>query len=619
MKKLFSIVAALAAGIASMSAVNFNVHVNADNVATYHYYDYDTYQSYSGDLNAGDNNLELPEGIYLYVNPADGCVLISGEPANEEADYYYYKGSSYVYVSIDDDCEGETFNVVCSTYAEASDASLTVNVDNGEGVEFRMGGSNRYVTLTDGANTVPFISSLETYASIGTPTYGLSLYSLKVNGESVTPSTYGNTVNLSDGMVIDIEANYPDVSKQVTFNIAEGAEGFITSVKVNDVEIADFENGFEAKVGSTIAITANTTDYKYESITIGGEKLSSFYGSTSFILLDDTEIAVVAHKYGTLNYTVNIDNPANITFYKGYSYNNDVIELTAGDNALTVSENNAIVTIKANSGCYITSISDGTNEYYTSGWSSHSVTITEGMTLTITTGAINRDKKFVAYFDDVTKAYAGSLYICRSDRSYIYDFESGYNTVMFDSSDNEFTVSAYGPDFSYLYVYLNDVEVEHPYTYAYGYVYVSFNDGDVLKAFLTGEPTAKNVTFDLASLGDAEIAVKKDLITTVANPADGFTAFPGTQVDITSDDYISVVVNDEAVEAVDGTYTFTVADDTTVKVSTKETSISSVAVSDKVTNNDVFNMQGIRVANTSNMKALPAGIYIVNGSKVVVK
>jgi hypothetical protein len=190
---------------------------------------------------------------------------------------------------------------------------------------------------------------------------------------------------------------------------------------------------------------------------------------------------------------------------------------------------------------------------------------------------------------------------------------------MFDSSDNEFTVSAYGPDFSYLYVYLNDVEVEHPYTYAYGYVYVSFNDGDVLKAFLTGEPTAKNVTFDLASLGDAEIAVKKDLITTVANPADGFTAFPGTQVDITSDDYISVVVNDEAVEAVDGTYTFTVADDTTVKVSTKETSISSVAVSDKVTNNDVFNMQGIRVANTSNMKALPAGIYIVNGSKVVVK
>ena len=82
-----------------------------------------------------------------------------------------------------------------------------------------------------------------------------------------------------------------------------------------------------------------------------------------------------------------------------------------------------------------------------------------------------------------------------------------------------------------------------------------------------------------------------------------------------------MIVGDSVIEAVDGVYTFETEGDTTVKVSNGTTGIESV-ISGENTTADVYNLQGIRVARQANadeVNALPAGIYVVNGQKVIVK
>jgi hypothetical protein len=65
-------------------------------------------------------------------------------------------------------------------------------------------------------------------------------------------------------------------------------------------------------------------------------------------------------------------------------------------------------------------------------------------------------------------------------------------------------------------------------------------------------------------------------------------------------------------------YTFTVNADTSVKVSTTN-GVSNISV-DGNASSEVYNLQGIRVARSAeNLNSLPAGLYIVNGKKVVVK
>ena len=84
-----------------------------------------------------------------------------------------------------------------------------------------------------------------------------------------------------------------------------------------------------------------------------------------------------------------------------------------------------------------------------------------------------------------------------------------------------------------------------------------------------------------------------------------------------ADKEIVVKVNDEEIKPVDGVFTFETKADTRVSV-TAMSGIGDV-ITDTTGNADVYNLQGIRVASAADMSSLPAGIYIVNGKKTVIK
>ena len=115
---------------------------------------------------------------------------------------------------------------------------------------------------------------------------------------------------------------------------------------------------------------------------------------------------------------------------------------------------------------------------------------------------------------------------------------------------------------------------------------------------------------------NSSINVKKDIITEVTDLATGFSALTGTQVDITPAEgkNLNVSVNDEAITADNGVYSFNVTAATAVKIE-EATGINSISSDDKA-DNKVYTVQGVRV---NNVKNLPAGLYIVNGKTRVVK
>ncbi len=58
------------------------------------------------------------------------------------------------------------------------------------------------------------------------------------------------------------------------FNLSEKAEGFITKVQVNGVEVKNFmDDNFTVKAGSQVSITGNTNDYSLESFKVNGRVL----------------------------------------------------------------------------------------------------------------------------------------------------------------------------------------------------------------------------------------------------------------------------------------------------------------------------------------------------------
>jgi hypothetical protein len=96
----------------------------------------------------------------------------------------------------------------------------------------------------------------------------------------------------------------------------------------------------------------------------------------------------------------------------------------------------------------------------------------------------------------------------------------------------------------------------------------------------------------------------------------------GTQVDIaTAVENATVSVNGENIAATNGVYTFNVNADSTVKLDAGQSGVESVSVTSNLNENGaVYNLQGVKVLNSaSDMNKLAAGIYIVNGKKVLVK
>jgi spore germination protein GerM len=81
-------------------------------------------------------------------------------------------------------------------------------------------------------------------------------------------------------------------------------------------------------------------------------------------------------------------------------------------------------------------------------------------------------------------------------------------------------------------------------------------------------------------------------------------------------DGVSVSANDTKLEANDGKYTTTINAATTIALTATTNGIEEIGV-DNNAETIIYNLQGIRI--NSQIENLPAGFYIVNGKKIIIK
>lgn len=612
MRKFYYLLLTLLCGLAGTTdlpagiKVNFNVD-NASHVQISCYG-----KPYT--IKDGDNYLDIAlaegqESQSIQISSTNGYFLKSVTNPSSVAQSISGLTTSYVYVSKADN--NGTYTIKTAAEDDMRTGSFTVNVDDASNVSMVRQGTYSSVSLSNGTQTVKYVPGTESVIQIQHNTYGKSLYSVKHNDQDVTSAAGTYYVTLLDNKenTIDIKANYPaGMTHPVTFNLSDNADECITSVTVDGKEQTGFANStIDVPAGSILVVKGNISDYKVYSFRVNNIE-QSFYGTYTCEITGPTDFAIHAHKYGKLNYTVNIDNPENITMYHGHIYQNRIIELKKGRNELQIPEQDNHIVFKANSGCNVTYADDGKEKLNADFSNEYNVDVKEGLELTIETKAIERNKKFAFYVDDVTAAEY-QFFLTRGDRSNV-NITSGYNEIKFYDGDIPFLLGFYGAPCNN--VYLNNTKVNPSYTNGTSYEFYNISDGDVVKAFIAKNPKSYRVTFTLDGVKDGDVTVYRDRVAKVASPSSGLTCFEGTEISVSTAN-VTVTANGKNVAAnSEGKAVITVNADTSITLKGSSTGIHDINAEANETR--AFTPQGIEV-NAKTAK----GIVIINGKKHIAR
>lgn len=612
MKKNYFVLIILFVIIASLKANAFNITVNVDDASRVSLYLGSSKQT----LTDGDNVLDVKTGDRLYFSANTGYVLksvMNGTTAET------ISSLTSCMIGLDEATHTDAKWIVTTCpLDDVRTASCKVIVDDASKVTLGFSGTYTTYALKDGENDVKFVPEVESTFAISAKDNSVSLYSVKKNSEPVSPQYGTYRIDVVNGDKIEIQANYPDEDYSVKFNLSEKAEGFITKVQVNGVEVKNFmDDNFTVKAGSQVSITGNTNGYSLESFKVNGSDVD-FYGSYSFMVTGPTNVDIVAHKYGNISAVLDIDDASHVTVYKGYSYYGNSVEVKTGKNTIEVPESTPVIAIKANDGYTLVSVSDGTTDFVErDGNSEVNVKVTDAMNITVKTAELVRDKNAVVYVEDAS--VPSYMRFMRKDYTTI-DLATGYNHIPFYDGDLPFSSSFYGT--STLNVYKNDELVEPQYTGATSYT-LNVEDNDVVKFFFTKTPAIAKATVTVE--GDAkELTAVKDQIKEVADFTNPIPCLEDTELSFSvSDKSIvkSFTMNGTAVTPQeDGTYKVIITADSDIKVELDVASgIKSVTGSENKANN-VYTTDGVLViknATHSQIDGLAKGIYIINGKKII--
>ena len=612
MKKNYFVLIILFVIIASLKANAFNITVNVDDASRVSLYLGSSKQT----LTDGDNVLDVKTGDRLYFSANTGYVLksvMNGTTAET------ISSLTSCMIGLDEATHTDAKWIVTTCpLDDVRTASCKVTVDDASKVTLGFSGTYTTYALKDGENDVKFVPEVESTFAISAKDNSVSLYSVKKNSEPVSPQYGTYRIDVVNGDKIEIQANYPDEDYSVKFNLSEKAEGFITKVQVNGVEVKNFmDDNFTVKAGSQVSITGNTNDYSLESFKVNGSDVD-FYGSYSFMVTGPTNVDIVAHKYGNISVVLDIDDASHVTVYKGYSYYGNSVEVKTGKNTIEVPESTPVIAIKANDGYTLVSVSDGTTDFVErDGNSEVNVKVTDAMNITVKTAELVRDKNAVVYVEDAS--VPSYMRFMRKDYTTI-DLATGYNHIPFYDGDLPFSSSFYGT--STLNVYKNDELVEPQYTGATSYT-LNVEDNDVVKFFFTKTPAIAKATVTVE--GDAkELTAVKDQIKEVADFTNPISCLEDTELSFSVSDKSSVksfTMNGTAVTPQeDGTYKVIITADSDIKVELGVASgIKSVTGSENKANN-VYTTDGVLViknATRSQIDGLAKGIYIINGKKII--
>ena len=579
------------------------------------------YAPIEGDVQAV-NELDVAEYSYIEVVAKDGYKL---NPVTNDAGTpvgsLYANWSTYVYAQN----EGDVYNVSTILMSEYRNASCWIKVDQASAVRIvRSGVLREEVTdLQDGQEVEVCYNSAEELPLMIASRTGVPLYEVTFNGtkvEQTSNSTFDITPTNEHGDKINVTSQFPeDMDCQITFEFTHGDKDFFTSILADGTEkVAECEQGFTMKAGKQLTLTGNIADYKFNSMTIGTSQVPYFYGSFSTYITGDTHIVVDVEKYRTFAATLNIDNADAVTVFTNEYDTDSKIDIVNGDNPIQVSEQSNTLYFKANAGYYVTKFEANGEDLLESNYNSYSkvyrFSVEDGMTVNIETAEITYDDKMVVYLNVEPSELTYFTFINSGREEYKDNLKKGYNTIGFSQgTQNPFSWSWYNGNSDGL-VYINGNKVEPTYPGSANYNDKTIQNGDVIKLYI-GETQEK--TYDVTIQGNTELAViKQDLITPVESTDASITVLPGTRYTFTAIEgkQIKVKVGETELVAEDGVYTYDVNENTTFSISERGTGIDDIEGTDS-TRRNVYNMQGVRITSGK----LPAGMYVIDGKKAVIK
>lgn len=560
-------------------------------------------------LVAGLNTLEVEAGTTIKISANPGCSLVSVAETNDDwyddLPIYGEDGVQYCYINVYSDY-GDIYVVKTASNQEVDTATLTLNVDNPAKVIATLISSDRVLELAEGENTIKYNPEMEKKGLKITPV-DKDLYQVKVNGQ-VLPSKYSYTIDLEDGMTVDVLAEYPDIDYAVKFILTgDEPEDFLQSVYVDNKYITPAEyldDNFTVKAGSELILTGRTNEYNVNSFKINGIS-AGFSTTTTILVTNELTVELDVEKIATFKITLTVDNPDHIVLYNGYHYNGDVITLQPGANVINVSRQNPRLDIVPVEGYYIESIQLSEYTYDVEELKGTFVDLYPlypGDNVNITTDVINRNLKGMLYLSNLAAASDFFSFKRSSGIAPIQEVVEGYNEFAFFNRDNTFKVETGAPINSYVYVNEEEVSPTYPESPYYD---VDLNNNDVIKVFFAeSAPEIYTVTVDMEDVTET-IALTRDYIVDVADWESGFSALQGSYFSINPFDVvIEVKLDDTKLKAdEDGNFNFTLNGNSTLMIKKVNSGITGIDSSDEAP--AYYDLQGLRIDNPTR-----PGIYI---------
>ena len=631
MKKIYSFFAVALIALFSFSAnATISITVNLDNA--------DAVTVTTSGANYGDPEVEVPvqtgdnvftsedDTAYIRYNiiPKDGYAITSIVDENGTALSGFYGGTAYVYLY--SYYSGKHWYVSTMNLEEARTASFTMTVDDPSLVTATLSGTKSRLDVQEGTATYKFAPGVENVLTLFSQG-DKNIYSITKNDEPIPVDSYSVQIPLEDGCNIVVQAQWPDIPCSVSLQYDhEATPNLITGAAVNYENVDLVDDSFSCQLGDEVAVYMNSNDYNVTGIKINGEEqnMSYFYGNLYFtVSQEENVVEITAAPYGTITAIVNVTCKDAFSVYKQYQSPENLVEIVEGENIIELSQKNNSISYSVNPGYELVSATktEGDLDPIDISNSPYIYDITDGMVINLVGQAEVLDSHAVIWVDDMSAANYYFSFENAKRFNYATSMENGYTE--FDFSENSYNPFGLGwaGDNIQKFVFLNG-EAKNPNYEGGSFWNLTIADGDVVKAFVAAEPVNCTVSIDAEEGVATEVTV--DRISPVTDWSEGISCFNGTEVAIAAsledpDKTVVVTLNDESLVAgEDGKYVFVVENVTnSVSITTTTSGVKSM-ISDK-TVSPVFNLQGIRVANSDDLNNLPAGVYVVDGKKVVVK
>lgn len=630
MKKIYSFFAVALIALFSFSAnATISITVNLD--------DADAVTVTTSGANYGDPEVEVPvqtgdnvfssedDTAYIRYNiiPKDGYAITSIVDENGTALSGFYGGTAYVYLY--SYYSGKHWYVSTINLEEARTASFTMTVDDPTLVTATLSGTKSRLDVQEGPTTYKFDPNVENVLTLFSQG-DKNIYSITKNDEPIPVDSYSVQIPLEDCCNIVVQTQWPDIPCSVSLQYDhEATPDLITGAAVNSENVDLVDDSFSCQLGDEAAIYMSS-DYNVTEIKLNGQPqdLSYFWGNFYFTVTDEVNtLEITAAPYGTITAIVNVTCKDAFSVYKQYQSPENLVEIVEGENRIELSQKNNSMSYSVNPGYELVSATktEGDLDPIDISNSPYIYDITDGMVINLVGQAEVLDSHAVIWVDDMSAANYYFSFENAKRFNYATSMENGYTE--FDFSENSYNPFGLGwaGDNIQKFVFLNG-EAKSPNYDGGSFWNLTLADGDVVKAFVAAEPVNCTVSIDAEEGVATEVTV--DRISPVADWSEGISCFNGTEVAIAAsledpDKTVVVTLNDEPIVAgEDGKYVFVVENETnSVSITTTTSGVKSM-ISDK-TVSPVFNLQGIRVANSDDLNNLPAGVYVVDGKKVVVK